>query len=530
MAKNAGAAACSFFLGIFLIWTFRIWLYSINHPEWGNPEPKNETLPTNTTSSIPQPCDDTNWSAGSAFFTLTALTFGYIAHPRGCMIFDRSGRMWRLTPLFALIETYMVWTRIVSSALKKPGPSFRVICNALMAVRLCNSWHPHEIAEALEPEQRHDNEAEEGRLLPHGSDDHPESSSEALRNHNTDSREPATVTNEADDFPTDTFSRSAARLRPSTTWPRPASSETIPLEPRINLVIPRPEQRATPVTPALLVGLTWQQKEAECFAARDKIIKKALEEVAKFEHGPSYRIFIWIPMVLQIIKLLVVSGSGSLLTQLSGWVYFISWATIEVLMITIAQRPLKTAEHIRAISLCQQWTDRLELSGRAFEWKNNSPLPKTPRVLGWIFGGLSALYNSFLTLGLFLHNISIGDSYLATPHGFFSSAGFLIKFLLLYAAMLLVFALAGFLVAYPAPMLLAQGILLAVWKVLGRLTGLDFGPLWFERYSMEVRPLWPGYIAMYNFVILMLFHTGIWWWQPFECWETRKPGFYDWLG
>jgi hypothetical protein len=102
--------------------------------------------------------------------------------------------------------------------------------------------------------------------------------------------------------------------------------------------------------------------------------------------------------------------------------------------------------------------------------------------------------------------------------------------LLLWAAMLLVFALAGSLVTYPAPMLLAQGILLAVWKVLGGLTGLDFGPLWSERYSMQVRPLWPGYIAMYNFVILMLFHMGIWWWQPFECWETRKPGFYDWLG
>jgi hypothetical protein len=132
-------------------------------------------------------------------------------------------------------------------------------------------------------------------------------------------------------------------------------------------------------------------------------------------------------------------------------------------------------------------------------------------VLGWIFGGLSSLYNSGLTLGLFLHNISIRDGYLAAPHGFFSSAGFLIKLLLLWAAKLLVIALAGLLIAYPVPMLLAQRILHAVWKVLGRLTGLDFGPLWFERYSMEARPLWPGYIAMYSCAILMLFHTGIWW-------------------
>jgi hypothetical protein len=530
MAKDAGGTFCGAILLIFVLWTLRIWQYSSNHPEWANPEPKNETLPTNATLSIPQPCDDTNWSAGSAFFTLTALTFGYIAHPRGCMIFERSGRMWRLTPLFALVETCMVWTRVISGALGKPGTSFRILCHALIAVRLCNSWHPHEIAEALEPEQTQDEEAEEGRLLPHRTDDHIEDSSEALENHNTDAIGLAQEGNESNDSVADTSSRSITRLRPSTTWPRPASSEAIPLQPRINFAIPRPEQIATPATPARPAVLTYQQKEIECFAARDKIIEKALEEVAKFDHGPSYRIFIWIPMVLQIIKLLVVSGSGSLLTQLSGWIYFISWTTIEVLMITIAQRPLKAAEHIRAISLCRQWINLLDLFGGTFKWEDDRVLSKPARAVGWIFGGLSAIYNSGLTLGLFFHNVSFGESFLAAPHGFFGSAFFLIKMLLLWAGMLLVFALTGYLIAYPAPMLLAQGILLTMWKVLGKVTNLDFGPLWFERYSMEVRPLWPGYIAMYNFVILMFFHTGIWWWQPFECWETRKPSFYDWLG
>jgi hypothetical protein len=111
----------------------------------------------------------------------------------------------------------------------------------------------------------------------------------------------------------DPFGRPAVRLGHSTTWPRPrpASSEAILLGPLTSLTIARPEQKATPARPA---ALTPEQKEAECSATRDKIIKKPLEEVAKFDRGPSYRIFIWTAMVIQITKLLVVSGSGSLLT------------------------------------------------------------------------------------------------------------------------------------------------------------------------------------------------------------------------
>jgi hypothetical protein len=96
------------------------------------------------------------------------------------------------------------------------------------------------------------------------------------------------------------------------------------------------------------------------------------------------------------------------------------------------------------------------------------------------------------------------------PTDLFSSAGFLIKLLLLWTGALLVLALAGLLVVLPVSMFLAQGVLLALWKIFGRATGLDFGPLWFERYSMEVQPSWPAYIAIYSFAILMLFRTGIW--------------------
>jgi hypothetical protein len=137
-----------------------------------------------------------------------------------------------------------------------------------MAVRVGNSWHLYEIAGGLEPEQRHDDDAE-GRLLPPGGDGNTEGSLEVYHDLSADAGEPELAASKVDEFITETFGR--------------------------------PEQRAAPAAPTVLAS---QQIQAECSEAR---------EVAKFDHGLSYRIFIWIPMVLQIIKLLVVSGSGSLL-------------------------------------------------------------------------------------------------------------------------------------------------------------------------------------------------------------------------
>jgi hypothetical protein len=140
-------------------------------------------------------------------------------------------------------------------------------------------------------------------------------------------------------------------------------------------------------------------------------------------------------MILQVVKLLGVSGSGSLLTQLSGWAYFISWATIEVLMKSIAQRPLKTAQHIRAISLCQQCMNLLKRSNEQLVLADRNTSAKTTLLSLGIRGCWSLSSQSFWHSTTraspstsFSRYFSVSDSsYLATPDGFFSSAGFLIK-------------------------------------------------------------------------------------------------------
>jgi hypothetical protein len=94
-----------------------------------------------------------------------------------------------------------------------------------------------------------------------------------------------------------------------------------------------------------------------------------------------------------------------------------------------------------------------------------------------------------MTIGFLFHyyTATISDLLIVPPHGFLGSAGFLIKMLLVSGGMLLVIALAGSLVAFPASMLLAQRVLLIVWKFVSRMTVLDFGLLWFEHYSIQLR-------------------------------------------
>lgn len=66
--------------------------------------------------------------------------------------------------------------------------------------------------------------------------------------------------------------------------------------------------------------------------------------------------------------------------------------------------------------------------------------------------------------------------------------------------------------------------------VLTSYSWFDLGPLWFEDSLGDLKPLGPGYISSYNYLKILLFHMGNWWIRPFECWETTKPSYYDWLG
>ncbi|KAI4143204.1 MAG: hypothetical protein L6R39_004664 [Caloplaca ligustica] len=98
-----------------------------------------------------------------------------------------------------------------------------------------------------------------------------------------------------------------------------------------------------------------EKSEAELLAIRrticERIFSYHLHIVDDFQYGPTTRVFIWIPMLLQAAKLLVVRGAW--FARLVGFVYLLSWLTIEVLSILCAGHSLTAEEQKKAFELAQ---------------------------------------------------------------------------------------------------------------------------------------------------------------------------------
>ena len=192
------------------------------------------------------------WSAGSAFFTVTATCFGFYAQPRGSLLFSKSGRVWRLSPLYALEDTIAIfWVGIYALGeyhqLYRRWPSLRAIAVSILVMRNAND--------------------------------------------------------------------------------RDALKDTASVK---RYEAPRARRNIT-------VSLTNQD---------DISIPQLFEEVSHFERGPSFRVFVWGPMLLQLLKLLVVRGS--LLPRSLGFVFFISWLINDVLLIVVSLDPLSSMERSQA--------------------------------------------------------------------------------------------------------------------------------------------------------------------------------------
>src|SRR5690349_1599706 len=94
---------------LFILCTLCFWMsfslispvhVGIDKPEPSNPSPESPILDR---------CSDKNWASGSAFFTIVAVASSYFLQPKGSHVFLGSGRMWRLSPLFTLLETLWIW-------------------------------------------------------------------------------------------------------------------------------------------------------------------------------------------------------------------------------------------------------------------------------------------------------------------------------------------------------------------------------------------------------------------------------------
>src|SRR5579859_2270851 len=130
MPKTEACRGCAILLAVlaipYVFVSLAFWMDS-KREDLSTPPPGANV---NVTAPAYPECTDANWSAGSAFFTLTALTFGYYAHPPGCLILNRSGRTWRLSPGYVAGETFYILGRLYQG-MKMYGHSFRVVCVTL---------------------------------------------------------------------------------------------------------------------------------------------------------------------------------------------------------------------------------------------------------------------------------------------------------------------------------------------------------------------------------------------------------------
>jgi len=93
-------------------------------------------------------CPPTSWAPSSAFYFLLSLALGCISHPRGSLTFNRSSRAWRLSPIFLLIENIKILTQLFQCVRSRERrwnwKAVRIYAFAILALREGNAWRQGE--------------------------------------------------------------------------------------------------------------------------------------------------------------------------------------------------------------------------------------------------------------------------------------------------------------------------------------------------------------------------------------------------
>jgi hypothetical protein len=81
--------------------------------------------------------------------------------------------------------------------------------------------------------------------------------------------------------------------------------------------------------------------------------RRNLEQVQEYEKGPTYPFLLWFPVVQQLAKACLVSGSR--FTIAVGAVFMVSFLIAEILLLS-PRSPLTRNEHTEALKLMHSWT------------------------------------------------------------------------------------------------------------------------------------------------------------------------------
>ncbi|KAL8807709.1 MAG: hypothetical protein Q9182_000520 [Xanthomendoza sp. 2 TL-2023] len=406
-------------------------------------------------------CNESSWSPGSAFFTIVALTFGYFAHPRGSSIYRDNGRTWRLSPLFAAYETGILLWRLVRFSRWASRPIYaydlRTISYTLLACRVGNAWNQEDYKTFISKlVEENENTLEAGQ-----------------RSRHIDEPVEAEV----------------GMLRTTKTWAHPGDlPSTAASNQRLQESIPK--QRAEKLAIELIAR------------KRQQIFYRHLDIVDAFEHGPNLRFFVWIPMLFQVAKLLVVRGAW--FARILGFIYSFSWLVIEMLTIVCAQHTFTPMEREAAFELA--------VVLNAPNWKSpdepDYPLMRNPAT---------AIGNGLLILHGFFNWISLGRIL-----GFHTFYGLFFSFIIFIPFIT------------PIPLILIAIVFAGIWHRFG--FEQRFGRLWYQNIistlgGADFYATYPAFLALFSLVLEALVFAGVGGAKgAFPCGETWKPSWYDWLG
>lgn len=101
------------------------------------------------TAKVSRPiCTEANWSRASAFWFLVTLAIACLAHPRGSLLFHRAGRVWRFSPIYLLVEDFVIMTRL-GFGIKRNGrrtwrKTIKLYAYVLLALREGDAWGQEE--------------------------------------------------------------------------------------------------------------------------------------------------------------------------------------------------------------------------------------------------------------------------------------------------------------------------------------------------------------------------------------------------
>jgi hypothetical protein len=417
----------------------------------------------------------------------------YYSQPPGSILFRSGGRVWRLSPVFALWETlHILWMLLVGCYWR--GYSLAVTSHTILAVRCGNELETSEIEETPIAEGGTEQRRHELTSIP----------------------------------------QAASPRSPAAAWMRFGDSSEynyydIPLE---YLEFDSDEARTAPMLRSDAIGDSDVPTETQLlFGGRsrpsfpkeegDRIFRIFLGIVSGYECGPSFRALTWMVLILQVVKLVVVTGA--IHARLIATIYFLAWFTIESMSIlATAGHPSTPRRVSQSLTLSQQWR-------RSFYYNNFGELQDESLEITSLSSSSALLYNMCIVFFFsILYAWHVIGAEIFNIFLFFEKLGSLW------------YNLCVLFIASIAPILFFCGMYLMAnciaWLYDVRRTQAHFVTrTWLQRFESgrkEILFVWPTAVIT-GLIVISGFSMDWPGFQPafkFNCVGTAKPSYYDWLG